>query len=451
MKKGEVRTLEAPRAIETPEEIAALRQHVKEVIEGVAFRGSHRSGQFLTYIVEQGIAGHLDSLKERIIGVELFGRPLSYDTGEDAIVRVTASDVRKRLRQHYEKSESTSPFRIGLPLGSYVPEIVYDPPEPPALTEPLAPLVEGPLVPVSSTFHNEERRRRRPRAIYFALPLALLATAGLWLLWAHSRRDQMSATAILPWSQIFDSPRGVQLITSDTELTDIEALTGKHVSLPDYANQNYFPDATKLSPDAQRLIRTMERGGQTSGVDTPVAVEIAALSRPGRGRIVVRGARSIQLADLQTDRNLILLGSPSSNPWAALFNDELDFRFFFDPATGQEIVQNAHPRPGELAAYIPTARGWATGQSFATISLVQNPDQNGQALLLAGANAEGTEAAGKLVTDLPRLAATLEQCGIPPSSGPRHFQILLHVNTMAGSPTEVDVVACHVLAPAPSR
>ena len=55
-------------------------------------------------------------MKERVIGIKLFGRDPSYDTGEDAIVRVTASDVRRRLLQHYGKYGFTSEFRISLRL-----------------------------------------------------------------------------------------------------------------------------------------------------------------------------------------------------------------------------------------------------------------------------------------------------------------------------------------------
>ena len=106
--------------------LASLQQHLKEVIEGDVFKGSHRSGQFLQYIVDQAVAGHFDSLKERVIGMELFGRSASYDTGDDAIVRVTASDVRKRLLQHYGRYGATSGFRISLPSGSYIPEILCD-------------------------------------------------------------------------------------------------------------------------------------------------------------------------------------------------------------------------------------------------------------------------------------------------------------------------------------
>ena len=111
---------------ETPEEIAIVRQHLQEVLASAAFRGSHRSAQFLKHIVEQSIAGSFESLKERSIGIELFGRAPSYDTGEDAIVRVTASDVRKRLLQHYGTHGTNSEARFVLPLGSYVPELRRD-------------------------------------------------------------------------------------------------------------------------------------------------------------------------------------------------------------------------------------------------------------------------------------------------------------------------------------
>jgi hypothetical protein len=87
---------EFARISQTEQDIASLQLHLKELIDGAAFRGSHRSGQFLRYIVEQAIAGHFESLKERVIGVEMFGRSPSYATGDDAIVRVTASDVRRR-------------------------------------------------------------------------------------------------------------------------------------------------------------------------------------------------------------------------------------------------------------------------------------------------------------------------------------------------------------------
>ena len=100
---------------------AALREHLRQVLESPAFRGSRRCQQFLRHIVEKALVSHYDDLKERTLGVELFGRSPTYDTGEDAIVRVTASDVRKRLHPVL-RVETTSAIRIDIPSGSYAPE-----------------------------------------------------------------------------------------------------------------------------------------------------------------------------------------------------------------------------------------------------------------------------------------------------------------------------------------
>jgi len=109
------------------------------------------------------------------------------------------------------------------------------------------------------------------------------------------------------------------------------------------------------------------------------------------------------------------------------------------------IIQNVRPRQGEQPFYVPTATGGKTGQTFAIIAFIQNPNQNGQVLLLAGADGEGTAAAGKFVTDLPRLTTSLEKCGVS-SSGPlKHFELLLSLNTIANSATTVNVAACHIL------
>ena len=109
------------------------------------------------------------------------------------------------------------------------------------------------------------------------------------------------------------------------------------------------------------------------------------------------------------------------------------------------IIHDIHPGQGEQPFYVPTATGGKTGQTFAIIAFIQNLDRNCQVLLLIGADGEGTAAAGKLVTDLPRLTTALEKCGVS-SSGPlKHFELLLSLNTIANSATTVDVAACHIL------
>ena len=103
----------------------AVRSALESVISSPAFTGSKRCQDFLRLVVERRLAGDLDSLRERQIGVEMFGRPVDYDTSNDAVVRVRATEVRKRLAQYYRETGTTSQVRIELPAGSYVPEFSW--------------------------------------------------------------------------------------------------------------------------------------------------------------------------------------------------------------------------------------------------------------------------------------------------------------------------------------
>ncbi len=451
--QNDARTIELAKIAGTEEDIALIQQHVKEVIEGSAFRGSQRSGQFLKYVVDQAIAGHFEALKERVIGVELFGRSPTYDTGDDAIVRVTASDVRKRLLQHYGRYGATSEFRISLPPGSYVPEISRDLAPEPAFTKTVLDTKASEAVPeisapITSTPSPEPNVQFRPKS-YRWIIIGLLAILGnaifCYFAWYHFDHKTDAATSTLPWSVLLKSPHALQIITSDPDIAEIQGYTGQSISVSDYANHNYILNPDKLTPEMKQISQILLRGNKAALVDAPIAVNIAELAHSSGKKIEVHAARTIQLANLQTDDDFIFLGSPRSNPWTALFSDQLNFRFVYDSASGQEIIRNIHPGPHEQAEYVPTALGWATGQSYAVVAFVHNPDQNGQVLLLAGANAEGTEAAAKLVTDLSRISSALKKCGISSSDTLQHFEILLRLSMMAGSPTSINIEACRVL------
>ncbi len=431
---------------ETPAEIAFVRQHLQEVLASTAFRGSHRSGQFLKHIVEQSIAGNLESLKERSIGIELFGRAPSYDTGEDAIVRVTASDVRKRLLQHYGAHGTNAEARFVLPLGSYVPEFRRDFHRPENLDRPAVGASE-PVVTTAPQIVPLPQPITKPRRVWkwavFGILLVGLNVSVWGLFWRHSAAKATEPVAILPWSTLFRNTDSIKVVTSDPNIEKIERLSGEPISLSDYANQQYIPNPGALSPEILRFCKDFLRGDLAPAVDTGVVARLAALAQTGASRIEVQGARNIRLSEVYTDDNFIFLGSPRSNRWASLFNNQLDFRFELD--AGQEIIRNVHPRSDEKSVYVPTAGGYATGQSFATISFLPNPGQSGHILLLAGANGEGTTAAGELITSRQRLSAELQNCGIRPTGPVKYFQLLLGLNTMAGSPSDVKVIACHIL------
>jgi hypothetical protein len=438
--------------IEIPKDIQGIQHHLREVLEGDAFKGSPRSCQFLSHIVDHAISGNLDSLKERMIGIEVFGRSPSYDTAGDAIVRVTASDVRKRLLQHYGRPGGASGYRISLPPGSYAPQISHVsapesyPTEVPAqLSSFYSKSIEKSLGLVETPPVQPKERSRATRWILAACIFTAVNLAATLLFSNRSAPMDHRIASLPPWSQLFSSQWVTEFITSDPNIAEIQGFTDGQLSLSDYANHNYIPHPELLTPEQDRFCRVILRGDKASIVDTRIAASVAQLAESVSRQISVTGARMIQLSDLQTNKNLVLVGSPRSNPWTNIFNDHLDFRFEFDPSIRKEIIRNVKPRPNELPSYVATAPGWATGQSFAIVAFVQNPDQAGQVLMLSGENGEGTEAAGKLVSDWTRLSNALNQCGIKGSGSSQHFEMLLRLNTLAGSPSNVDMLACHIL------
>jgi hypothetical protein len=95
---------------------------LERILASSAFCNSKRNKRFLRFIVEQTLQGHADSLKERLIGIDVFDRAPDYDLATDSIVRVAAVEVRKRLAQYYVENAHADEIRIQLRPGSYVPE-----------------------------------------------------------------------------------------------------------------------------------------------------------------------------------------------------------------------------------------------------------------------------------------------------------------------------------------
>src|SRR5262252_4226135 len=95
----------------------AIREELDRVLASPEFRTSKRSQDFLKYVVEHVVRGEGEMLKERTIGIEVFGRSVDYDPGEDATVRVKAGEVRKRLGLYFAEGGVRNPLRIELPVG----------------------------------------------------------------------------------------------------------------------------------------------------------------------------------------------------------------------------------------------------------------------------------------------------------------------------------------------
>jgi TolB-like protein/Tfp pilus assembly protein PilF len=206
----------------SPERVAAVREHLKELTASQAFAGSRRAQDFLLLIVEHALAGRFDSLRERMIGAEMFGRPIDYDTANDAVVRVKATEVRKKLAQYYLGVRKPPTLRIEIPAGSYVPKFHWEKPqeaaeEGPAIAEPEAgfPAPRQDTLPSERptlrTFSTERLRRMPHRWLAAAVAVILLAILSYLSFRAFSNRPgvnrQVRSIAILPLENLSGDPQ----------------------------------------------------------------------------------------------------------------------------------------------------------------------------------------------------------------------------------------------------
>src|SRR6266700_7787697 len=106
----------------SPDQTASVLAELKVILASDSFSSSNRCRDFLEFVVKRALAGDYENLTERFIGVEIFGRAIDYETSADAIVRVRANDVRRRLGQYYSGKKSTGLVRIDLIAGGYIPE-----------------------------------------------------------------------------------------------------------------------------------------------------------------------------------------------------------------------------------------------------------------------------------------------------------------------------------------
>jgi len=155
---------------------AAVIEALDRILRSSGFQNSGRRAQLLRYLVERTLAGEGDAISEYGIGVDVFGKPPSFDPRLESIVRTEFSRLRQKLADYYAAG-STGEVVIAFPPRSYVPAFHFG--APPATAR--------------------ETPRRTAMAATIAA-LLLVAGGGVWLLWPAPARP--AALVVLPFENL---------------------------------------------------------------------------------------------------------------------------------------------------------------------------------------------------------------------------------------------------------
>jgi hypothetical protein len=379
----------------------AVREQVERIVADPLFRNSKRYGGLLKFIAERSLDGRSEDLKERIIGIEVFGRTPDYDTSNDATVRVTANEVRKRLFLYYNEPGHKQELRIDVPSGSYLAEFRLPEQAPPVALP----------VPVGGG-----------KLWYFgwAVAVVILGLAAWGLLRTFSPKPAIDQF----WAPMLSGSQPVVL----------------YLSSPIGAPGSAPPSAPSVSADpGKRLHEFLKQRGQVPIADVNSASALTAfLQRKGK-ESVVRSAREANLSDLRS-APAVLLGS-YNNDWVVKLGEDLHFRFRRESELGLRWIEDSSN---------PQSRNWAldlsapygqVNEDYVLISRVMDQTEGHWVIVIGGLTGFGTSAACEIVTD-PNAIASLS-AHFPKNWVRNNLQVVVAVKLVQGSPGASRVVAAY--------
>jgi Tol biopolymer transport system component len=181
---------------------SAVRAQLDSILASAVFSRSPHLRRFLSFIVEQSLAGQGHRLKESVLAHELYGKGTQFDAGNDPVVRVDARRLRDKLREFYEGR--SDPVVISLPKGSYMP--VFE-----ARSATLSALPQRPPV----------TRRTRARMVFGAIALVMVVGSAA-IAWRAQHRPADPPVELLPLAS-YPGPEGPPALSPDGKLVAFAA------------------------------------------------------------------------------------------------------------------------------------------------------------------------------------------------------------------------------------
>jgi len=411
-------------------------QLVQRIVASPPFQRSGRLRDLLQYITEQTIHGYGHELTEQHIGEAVFHKRAGYSPLEDSSVRVHARQLRLKLHEYFDGVGRDEPLVVEIPRGAYAP--VFR----------VAKGIDGARVPVTTRIELAAPRLNRA-VLPWTLCGVLAVVCGALLVYFQrgpKTHDLDAANPPWPFTQIFDTRHQTIVVVADGNYGMLRILTGQRGSLEQYLNRDSLHKAAgvRFGKAEANFLDYISDSTLTSFADVANIVSLLKAAGPWQRQVTVRSAKDMRIRDLDHE-NYVFIGSPASNPWVSLFQDKLNFRES-EAVVGKSMKAfvNTKPLPGEQAQYEGLRWTGTDGDDYATIALLPNITQDGSVLILQGLQQEGTEAAGRFLTDPENRQQLHRALGIPVSDHMTEnvwFEALIRSRTVLGAPNSTTLVA----------
>jgi hypothetical protein len=404
----------------------AIQAQLERMVADPLFKNSRRFPVFLRYVVENTLHGNQEALKERTLGIEVFGRQPNYDTNTDPVVRVTAGEIRKRIAQYYHVDSHQAEIQIDLPPGSYVP-VFQIPVEPHTVqATPSTRTALAPPVPVPS-----ERQPLWRRKLVYLTAMTVLAAAFATTLWLkpwvpHSALDRF-------WAPVLESPNSVLLCIGQRSFMALS----QEPQQPLNADLPHIAEARKDNATAPVTLGELYyMGSQNVALhDAQTLGRVAGLLQSKSKPYRILSENSANFADLR--QGPVVLVGAFDNGWTLRLT--VPMRFSFE-REGSKLWIRDRQNPSRNKYSIDTEMPFLKlTEDYALISRVWEPTTERVIVVAGGIMGYGTVAAGEFLTDPTYLAAAVKLA--PAQWERKNMQFLIAtkvINGISGPPRLVD-------------
>jgi hypothetical protein len=393
------------------EDKAAVVEQLARLLQSPHFHKSKRFPVFLKFVVGEALAGRADDLKERTLGVEVFGKDPSYDTTDDPIVRVTAGEIRKRIAQYYQEPGHEHEIRVLLPAGSYVPQFSF-PEETKTATRLQAALREATLPPEPGV--SPVPRRAFHWGRFSAVVLALGVAVGFPFVWRGLHPPAIEQF----WAPFVQSADPVLFCIADqsqySTITLRDAADPQHqITLSDHMITVIIDDISPLVNIAGLL--------QTYG-------------RPYR----VQGETATTLTDLRRSPSIFI--GAFDNGWTLRLTGLLRFHFANNAEMTRFWIEDRN-NPGKRDWLLERShQDTGTYKDYAIVARLLDPNTDRFVVVAAGIARGGTVAAGEFLVDARHLDELARRA--PKEWARKNLEIVLETQVIDGrsGPPRIDEV-----------